>query len=307
MKRLVFLVAGLLLLFAFAAEAVDVEAGLSWCESQLGKSVGSGQCVALVNAYINRLGGKSISGNAADFARNSIPNGWSRVKGGVPQRGDILVYTGAKYGHVAIYAGGNTSYHQNMAGKYVEKKTDWAYNKSWYSKSENGTKSYWGYIRPGGGGSPTPTPTPTPSANIAYRSHVAERGWLGNVSNGQVSGTTGEGRRLEAFVIDCSGVRYRAHVAMEGWHGWVSSGQVAGTTGKSRACEAVQIQLTGSMANNYDIYYRVHAADVGWMGWAKNGEMAGTTGGGKQMEALQIQLVRKGASFNRGGSAYRQF
>ena len=168
MKRFVLLVAGLLLLSALAAEAVDVEAGLSWCESQT--------------------------------------SGWSRVRGGTPQRGDILVYTGAKYGHVAIYAGGKTSYHQNMAGQYVEKKTNWPYNNSWYSKAENGTKSYWGYIRPGGGGSPVP-PTPVPSANISYRAHVAFEGWQGWVSSGQMAGTTGKSRACEAVQIRLTGNR----------------------------------------------------------------------------------------------------
>ena len=48
---------------------------------------------------------------------------------------------------MAICAGGNVAYHQNWNGKYVEKITR-DYSKSWYSKTEGGTKSYWGYIRP---------------------------------------------------------------------------------------------------------------------------------------------------------------
>ena len=137
-------------LFLSSVKAADKSCSqaLSYCESCRGSKVGTGQCVSFANAYINYIGGTSISGNAKDFATSPIPSGWSRVKGGVPQSGDILVYTGAKYGHVAVYAGGTTSYHQNMSGKYVEKKTNWPYNKSWYSSAEKGTKSYWGYIRP---------------------------------------------------------------------------------------------------------------------------------------------------------------
>ncbi len=140
-----------------SAASKTVSEAMSWCEGKVGQTVGSGQCVALIQAYYQYLGVSAVSGNGCDYATNSVPSGWSRVKGGVPQTGDILVYTGAKYGHVAIYAGGTTSYHQNMSGKYVEKKTSWAYNKSWFSTAENGTKSYWGYIRPdfsgSGGGS----------------------------------------------------------------------------------------------------------------------------------------------------------
>lgn len=121
---------------------------LNHVASLVGSTVGTGQCVALINDYYRYLGVSAVSGNACDYAGNSLPVGWSRVPGGVPEAGDILVYTGAKYGHVAIYAGGTSSYHQNMSGKYVELKTNWNYNKSWYSSAEGGTKSYWGYIRP---------------------------------------------------------------------------------------------------------------------------------------------------------------
>lgn len=132
----------------YSVKAATVSEAMNWCEGLINKKVGSGQCVALIQSYYEYLGKSRSYGNACDYATNSLPSGWSRVKGGVPQAGDILVYTGAKYGHVAIYAGGTTSYHQNMKGLYVEKKTSWAYNNSWYSKNEGGTKSYWGYIRP---------------------------------------------------------------------------------------------------------------------------------------------------------------
>ena len=169
-KRFLFvLILGIVLLDAINynhVNAATVSEAMNWCESLLGKKVGSGQCVALIQNYYEYLGKSKVSGNACDYATNALPSGWSRVKGGTPQTGDILVYVGAKYGHVAIYAGGTTSYHQNMSGQYVEKKTNWAYNKSWYSRAEGGTKSYWGYIRPAFDNNPEPTPSPittTPS------------------------------------------------------------------------------------------------------------------------------------------------
>jgi uncharacterized protein YjdB len=60
--------------------------------------------------------------------------------------------------------------------------------------------------------------------------------------------------------------------------------------------EAIQIQLTGEMANHYDVYYRVHAQSYGWLGWAKNGESAGTAGLSKRLEGIEIVLVPKGSA-----------
>ncbi len=149
-----------------AATNCSVDEAMSWLNGLVGTKVGTGQCVALIKSYYSYLGVSSVLGNACDYATNSLPSGWSRVKGGAPQKGDILVYTGAKYGHVAIYAGGTVSYHQNMAGQYVEKKTNWEYNKSWYSSAEGGTKSYWGYIRPNWKGDSPVVPDPPKQEDV---------------------------------------------------------------------------------------------------------------------------------------------
>lgn len=130
------------------AQAATNSEALNWCASKVGKTVGSGQCVALVQAYYNYLGVPAASGNGCNYATNALPSSWTRTKGGVPQPGDILVYKGGQFGHVAIYAGEKTSYHQNMSGQYVEKKTNWAYDTSWYSQKEGGWKYYWGCIHP---------------------------------------------------------------------------------------------------------------------------------------------------------------
>ncbi|MGM9581370.1 MAG: RICIN domain-containing protein [Anaerovibrio sp.] len=127
-----------------------VSRALAWVESNLNRKVGTGQCVALIKAYASQLGLSNpiVSGNACDYATRPLQSGWTRVQGGTPRPGDILVYVGAKYGHVAICAGDNVSFHQNMKGKYVEKKVNWPYNNSWFSQTEKGWKRYWGYIRP---------------------------------------------------------------------------------------------------------------------------------------------------------------
>lgn len=76
---------------------------------------------------------------------------------------------------------------------------------------------------------------------------------------------------------------------------WSSDGAMSGTSGQSKRLEAIQIRLTGDMAKRYDVYYRVHAQTYGWLGWAKNGAPAGTSGQSRRLEAIQVVLVVKGA------------
>ena len=76
---------------------------------------------------------------------------------------------------------------------------------------------------------------------------------------------------------------------------WKEDGEVSGTSGKSKRLEAIRIRLTGQLEEKYDIYYRVHAQDYGWLDWAKNGEEAGTSGLSKRLEAIEIVLIQKGA------------
>lgn len=89
------------------------------------------------------------------------------------------------------------------------------------------------------------------------------------------------------------GVRYKTHLSNIGWVDESRDGEISGTVGEDRAIEAVQIQLYGDISEKYDIYYRVHVEQEGWLGWAYNGETAGTTGGNMRVEAIQIQLIPK--------------
>lgn len=72
-------------------------------------------------------------------------------------------------------------------------------------------------------------------------------------------------------------------------------GEMSGTSGQAKRLEAIRISLYGEMAEHYDIYYRVHAQSFGWLSWAKNGEASGTAGLAKRLEGIQIILVPKGS------------
>ena len=100
---------------------------------------------------------------------------------------------------------------------------------------------------------------------------------------------------LQKGTIDGS-VSYRTHVQSIGWQGWKNEGELSGTTGQAKRLEAIEIKLTGDLAEVCDVWYRVHMQSQGWLGWAKNGQSAGSTGLGKRLEAIQIKIVPKGRS-----------
>ncbi len=147
------------------------------------------------------------------------------------------------------------------------------------------------------------TPTPGSQTKLKYKTHVQDYGWESVWSaDGETSGTMGKSKKLESIYLDyigteySGGIRYCTHVQDVGWQDWVTDGQLSGTTGQNKRLEGIKIELTGEVANYYDVYYRVHCEEYGWRGWSKNGEFAGTEGYGLRLEAIQVILVAKGGS-----------
>ena len=124
-------------------------------------------------------------------------------------------------------------------------------------------------------------------------------GWQSSKKNGEISGTVGQGLRLEGIkiLVDNSEtdvvIQYQTHIQNVGWQAMVSNGTLSGTTGLGLRLEGIKIELDGVEWAKYDVYYRVHAQNRGWMGWAKNGESAGTEGMGLRLEGIQIMVVPK--------------
>ena len=146
---------------------------------------------------------------------------------------------------------------------------------------------------------------------IGYTSYVREIGWQNQVSDSQLSGTSGQRKSLEAIQIgfnSISGldVRYQTHLQSNGWLNWVSGNTISGLPGSGKRMEALRIELTGTNAKHYDVYYRVHVQNVGWLGWAKNGEPAGSEGYGYQAEAYEVKVVPVGTAISRNGLAFRE-
>ena len=138
--------------------------------------------------------------------------------------------------------------------------------------------------------------------SVSYRTHVQRIGWQDPVSDGAMSGTQGQSKRLEAIEItvqgaDDLGVRYMTHVQTYGWEtAWRENGEMSGTSGQAKRLEAIRIELTGTDAQYFDIWYCVHAQHFGWLDWAKNGEEAGTAGYAYRLEGIKIKIMPKGGS-----------
>ena len=139
---------------------------------------------------------------------------------------------------------------------------------------------------------------------IKYQAHVQDIGWQAERNDGEMSGTTGQKKQIEAVrikftnengeVLDNNVLSYRVHIQDIGWQEWKKNGEIAGTTGQKKRIEAIEMKLSNDYSEQYDLYYRCHVQDYGWLGWAQNGQKSGTTGYAKRIEAIEIRLVKKG-------------
>lgn len=124
------------------------DTAIDWVKSKLYTTVGSGECVALIMAYELELAGFHSTGSGVDYGYNALPNGWTRIQGGIPQKGDILIYSPTvanEHGHVAIYESEYSTYHQNYGGRIVMQITN-RYDQMY--DVANNIMPYWGLIRP---------------------------------------------------------------------------------------------------------------------------------------------------------------
>ena len=154
-----------------------------------------------------------------------------------------------------------------------------------------------------------PDEEPEKEPSICYTTHIQDIGWQNQVKDGEMAGTEGQAKRLEAIKItlkDLSGVKikYQTHIQDIGWQDWKYDGTIAGTEGQSKRLEAIKIELEEN--DKYSIMYRVHIQDIGWQDWRYDGEKAGTEGQSKRLEAIQIKIVEKQTSISVNYSVHVQ-
>ena len=147
------------------------------------------------------------------------------------------------------------------------------------------------------------------SASVKYQTHVQDIGWQTQVKDGEIAGTEGQSKRLEAIKIELKNlenikIKYQTHIEDIGWQNWKYNGELTGTESQSKRLEAIKIELEYS--EEYSIMYRVHIQDIGWQDWRYDGEKAGTEGQSKRLEAIQIKIVEKQTSISVNYSVHVQ-
>ena len=136
---------------------------------------------------------------------------------------------------------------------------------------------------------------------IKYKSYVNNDGWQDYVNQNQISGTTGQSKKIGNLIINdinndtFNGVIEKSfHVSHIGWLDYVEGNTDNLVVDNNHEIEAIKLRLTNDLSKLYDIYYRVHVADYGWLGWAKNGEIAGSEGFALGIQAVEIVITKKG-------------
>lgn len=133
---------------------------------------------------------------------------------------------------------------------------------------------------------------------MKYRAHVQDIGWCPWVHDGQVAGTTGFSKRLEAITFEPpEGVvlRVKVHQETRGWSTYQDAKHGApvtvGTTGQSKRLEGICIEAV-EMLEGYRLDYRIHVQDYGWLAWTPAGYATGSDGQSRRIEAIQVRMVK---------------
>ncbi len=151
-----------------------------------------------------------------------------------------------------------------------------------------------------GGEAPGATASPYRELNYTYRANGDGYGWQADKTRGATAGTTGQAKAIYQLDTAVNAIGFTgelqisAHSADIGWQDFAGNGTPAGVEGKQ--IEAIKVQLTGDLAQCFDVWYRVHSANFGWLGWACNGAPAGTANMSRAVESVEIIVLPKGSS-----------
>ena len=128
-----------------------------------------------------------------------------------------------------------------------------------------------------------------PKSDLQYKVHIQDKGWTDWKNTGDIAGTTGENKRIEAIILQGNNgldLSYRVHMQDKGWSDWIGNGQVAGTTGEGRRIEAIEIK------SNKRLEVQEHIQDVGWMPKSSGTDIhLGTEGKCLKIEAFKIIII----------------
>lgn len=151
-----------------------------------------------------------------------------------------------------------------------------------------------------------------PYYDVWYRAYVPKYGWLGWAKNGETSGTTGMGQRIEAVQVrmlpkgtrvSASGtgnapsydrgtqaqVSVQPYLRPSGWKPAVPGGSTAGSVTTSQRLNAVRVGVDGKYSGGVQVSARVEGD--GWRPYAGNGGVAGTAHDTRRTSGYKMRLT----------------
>lgn len=258
-------------------------------------------CACFVSVCSLKSGNADATGtsvNCADFRNIWAAKGILRSAGSVPEQGWLIDYDWERDGipdHIGIVVGcdGKTIH-------VIEGNTDGETCAEHWIPVGDSTISCFG--APEYEAKPEQVPGKAyNNKGLKYRAHVQDIGWCPWVRDGQVAGTTGFSKRLEAITFEPpEGVvlRVKVHQETRGWSTYQDAKHGApvtvGTTGQSKRLEGICIEAV-EMPKGWRLEYRVHVQQYGWLAWTPAGYATGSDGQSRRMEAIQVRMVKSNA------------
>ena len=98
-----------------------------------------------------------------------------------------------------------------------------------------------------------------------------------------------EAIRIKLNTLDDYSVMYRAYLEGQGWQEWKKDGEMAGTTGENRKLEAIQVKIVPlENKSECSVRYTTHIQDIGWIDYEKDGNTSGVINKEKKIEGIKI-------------------
>lgn len=147
--------------------------------------------------------------------------------------------------------------------------------------------------------------------DLWYRVHVQDIGWLDWAKNGEVAGTTGMAKHVEAVqvIMQKKGasapgptdspsvglvtINYSSVSGSSSWGQTVQNGATSGTMGQDLPLHAIRVQLPTNVSGG--VSYKTHLSNIGCGAACANGSASGDLSGAQEIEALSISLSGQAA------------
>ena len=147
--------------------------------------------------------------------------------------------------------------------------------------------------------------------DLWYRVHVQDIGWLDWAKNGEVAGTTGMAKHVEAVqvIMQKKGasapgptdspsvglvtINYSSVSGSSSWGQTVQNGATSGTMGQDLPLHAIRVQLPTNVSGG--VSYKTHLSNIGWGAACANGSASGDLSCAQEIEALSISLSGQAA------------